>query len=88
MKNKGRIFAKSYQLEDEVIILIQNDGPQIPKEALLSIFKTGFTTKENEERNHGFGLSIVRELVEKYDGRISVTSSEELTEFRIVFKCC
>lgn len=88
MKNKGRIFAKSYQLEDEVIILIQNDGPQIPKEALLSIFKMGFTTKENEERNHGFGLSIVRELVEKYDGRISVTSSEELTEFRIVFKCC
>lgn len=88
MENKGRIFAKSYQLEDEVIILIQNDGPQIPKEALLSIFKMGFTTKENEERNHGFGLSIVRELVEKYDGRISVTSSEELTEFRIVFKCC
>lgn len=88
MNDKGCIFAKSYQLEEEVIILIQNDGPEIPKDALASIFKTGFTTKENKERSHGFGLSIVHELVEKYGGRISVTSSEELTEFRIVFNCC
>lgn len=88
MNDKGCIFAKSYQLEEEVIILIQNDGPEIPKDALASIFKTGFTTKENKERSHGFGLSIVHELVEKYGGRISVTSSKELTEFRIVFNCC
>ncbi|MBE6047129.1 MAG: ATP-binding protein [Clostridium sp.] len=69
------------------MILIQNDGPQIPKDALLNIFKTGFTTKDNTEKGHGFGLSIVKELVEKYDGQISVASSKELTEFRIVFKC-
>jgi len=54
---------------------------------LLNIFKTGFTTKDNTEKGHGFGLSIVKELVEKYDGQISVASSKELTEFRIVFKC-
>ena len=88
MNDRGCIFAKSYQLEDEVIILIQNDGPKIPKDDLISIFKTGFTTKENKEESHGFGLSIVHELVEKYGGKISVTSSEELTEFRIVFNCC
>ena len=87
MQGKGNIFAKSYQLEDQVIILIQNDGPEIPKDMLLNIFKTGFTTKDNTEKGHGFGLSIVKELVEKYDGQISVASSEELTEFRIVFKC-
>ncbi|MBE6047330.1 MAG: ATP-binding protein, partial [Clostridium sp.] len=58
-----------------------------PKDVLLDIFKTGFTTKDNTEKGHGFGLSIVKELVEKYDGHINVASSEELTEFRIVFEC-
>jgi len=86
MEGQGNIFAKSYQLEEEVIILIQNDGPEIPKDVLLNIFKTGFTTKNNTEKRHGFGLSIVKELVERYDGQINVASSEELTEFRIIFK--
>jgi len=87
MEGQGNIFAKAYQLEEKVIILIQNDGPEIPKDVLLDIFKTGFTTKDNTEKGHGFGLSIVKELVERYDGQINVASSEELTEFRIVFKC-
>jgi len=87
MEGKGNIFAKSYQLEDKVIILIQNDGPEIPKSILLDIFKTGFTTKDNTEKGHGFGLSIVKELVKKYNGHINVASSKELTEFRIVFEC-
>ncbi|MBE6048631.1 MAG: GHKL domain-containing protein [Clostridium sp.] len=87
MEGQGNIFAKAYQLEDQVIILIQNDGPEIPQSALLNIFETGFTTKDNIEKGHGFGLSIVKELVEKYNGHINVASSKELTEFRIVFEC-
>ena len=66
--------------------MIQNDGPEIPQDYLLKIFETGFTTKSNSEKGHGYGLSIVKELIEKNHGKINVRSSSELTEFRITFK--
>ena len=31
---------------------------------LRNIFKEGFTTKDNSDKSHGYGLSIVKELVE------------------------
>lgn len=86
MSNNGNIYIKSYELEGEIIIMIQNDGPEIPQDYLLKIFETGFTTKNNSEKGHGYGLSIVKELIEKNHGKINVRSSSELTEFRITFK--
>lgn len=86
MGGKGNIFIRSYELEEEIIIMIQNDGPEIPQDYLLKIFETGFTTKNNSEKGHGYGLGIVKELIEKNHGKINVRSSPELTEFRIIFK--
>uniref|UniRef100_UPI0039E768E9 ATP-binding protein n=1 Tax=Clostridium perfringens TaxID=1502 RepID=UPI0039E768E9 len=40
-------------------------------------------TKENKESNNGFGLAIVKELVESYNGKIQVSSTDEFTEFTI-----
>ena len=62
---------------------IQNNGPEIPDKILNKIFDSGFTTKENKESNNGFGLAIVKELVESYNGKIQVSSTDEFTEFTI-----
>ena len=48
-------------------------------------YDVGFTTKENNDMSHGYGLSIVKELVEKNNGKITVKSTEEKTSFKICF---
>ncbi|MBE6070599.1 MAG: sensor histidine kinase [Clostridium butyricum] len=84
MKGRGIITAEVYEYMKNVVIKIENDGPKIQDENLKQIFDAGFTTKNNKDGNHGFGLSIVKELVESYNGSISVKSSDKSTEFKIM----
>lgn len=85
MDGQGTIIVKAYELMNKVIIELQNNGPKIPDENIEFIFQAGYTTKKNNDRSHGYGLSIVKELVEKNDGKITVKSTEENTMFKICF---
>lgn len=60
------------------IFKVANNGPVIPEAIRESIFQMGFTTKDE---GHGSGLSIVIEIMEKYDGIISVESEPFSTCF-------
>lgn len=84
MKGEGIIIAKVYEEVENIVIKIENNGPKINDKFLDKIFESGFTTKENNEKSHGFGLSIVKELIEKYNGKISLKSSDISTEFKII----
>lgn len=84
MKEEGIIIAKSYEYLGNAIIKIENNGPKIEEHHLADIFKMGFTTKNNADKNHGYGLSIVKELVERHNGKIHVKSTDIATEFKIV----
>ena len=81
---KGIITVKSYKKKKNIFLTIRNNGPKIAEENLENIFKEGFTTKVKDNDDHGFGLNIVKELVEKNNGYIRVESNEEFTEFTIV----
>ena len=83
MKNKGTIIAKSYEDLNNVIITIENDGEKIPEEIIDKIFEAGFTTKKNNNKNHGYGLNIVKDLIENQNGNIFVESNEDVTKFTI-----
>lgn len=85
MDGQGIIVTETYDTLKHTIIKIENNGPKIPEKDLYNIFNQGFTTKDNKDRSHGFGLSIVKELVEKYNGRITVKSTEASTEFKVIF---
>ena len=85
MKSRGVITIRTYYEINKFVIKIQNNGPKIEENIINKIFEPGFSTKKDEEKNHGFGLAIVKEIVEKYDGNISVSSSEKLTEFIMKF---
>ncbi|WP_027634607.1 sensor histidine kinase [Clostridium hydrogeniformans] len=63
--------------------LISNNGPKISEEQSRKIFNTGFTTKG--EKGTGMGLSIVRDIVEEYNGEISFFSDEVITTFKGFF---
>ncbi|MDO5516368.1 MAG: ATP-binding protein [Clostridium sp.] len=83
----GIINAETYKEEDKIIIIIENNGPKIDEEHIKRIFQAGFTTKDNNDKSHGYGLNIVKELVEKNQGNIGVESSDLSTAFKIVLPC-
>lgn len=83
MNGTGIIEIETYCSLDFNIIKIKNDGPKIKEDIIDKIFQTGFSTKENKNKDNGFGLSIVKELVEKNNGVIEVESNDEFTEFII-----
>ena len=59
---------------------ISNNGPVIPQEHWDRIFETGFTTKIRDGEG-GMGLSICRNIISKYNGKIWVISDEVETVF-------
>lgn len=66
---------------EEYLISIYNNGPRIPEEQLIEIFREGYTTKSEE--GHGMGLFIVRSILEKIGGKVEVNSKEGKTCFDI-----
>ncbi len=84
MKGEGIIIAKSYEYLGNTVIKIENNGPKIEENYLTDIFKMGFTTKDNTDKSHGYGLSIVKDLVESHNGKIHVKSTDTSTQFKIV----
>ncbi len=69
---------------DYIRVSISNNGPEIPVEIREKIFQPNFTTKKlGLDFGLGLGLSIVRRVVDSYNGTIELTSSPELTTFTI-----
>ena len=63
-------------------LCVENNGPEIPAKLREDIFLPGFSTKG---AGRGSGLSIVRELVEKYGGELRLESTADHTRFSLNF---
>ncbi len=81
VKRDRRITISCTFENEEILIRIANNGPEISEEALEAIFEPFYTTKE---LGTGIGLYICRKLVEKHEGSISCTSSVDETAFTVV----
>ena len=71
IKEEGSVTIDTEEFKDKIDIKIIDTGSGIPKDKLKKIFEPFFTTKA---KGSGFGLSIVRELVWRNNGTISVDS--------------
>lgn len=85
----GKIFINSYTKDKKVFIEVADTGIGIPKEARNKIFEPFYTVPKDYSKDHGgtgLGLSLVKELIEKQKGRISLLDTEEKgTTFLISF---
>ena len=81
----GTITIRAFQRDGQVRIEIADTGRGIPAEKLGKIYDPFFTTKE-PGKGTGLGLFIVRQIVERNKGRISVESAVgEGTKFFLDF---
>jgi len=59
---------------DRISVLhVADDGPGIPEAERSAAFESGYSTAEGET---GFGLAIVREVVDAHGWEIDVTDAE------------
>lgn len=83
-KENRSIEVYCEEKNDEYIFRVINSGSVISKEELTKIFIPGYSTKSGEKTQvRGQGLYIVKQIVEKYNGRIIVDSLNGKTSFEV-----
>lgn len=79
-----RIDISMEQNADILALLIEDNGSGIKKEDLPHLYKKGFT--KNKRNGMGYGLYLIKQIVDKGEGEIMVWSEEEKgTAFTITF---
>lgn len=76
----SKISVRYAVTEDEVQLIVSDNGPGIP-EAIMQALFTPFNT--SKDRGLGLGLVICHDIVAEYGGRIEVESSSAGTEFTV-----
>jgi signal transduction histidine kinase len=84
MSKSPLLKVSSVCFEDFVHIVIEYNGPGIPKENLDKIFQPFFTTKKKSQGT-GLGLSISKNIIESHKGELYIDSEEgQFTRFTIL----
>ncbi|MCB1548992.1 MAG: stimulus-sensing domain-containing protein [Hyphomicrobiaceae bacterium] len=70
----GTVTVRLRRIGDEIEIAVEDEGPGIPEDRLAKVFERFYTdrpaTESKHGKNSGLGLSISREIVLAYRGRI------------------
>ncbi len=72
----GEVRVRGVAEEGRVVLLVEDNGPGFPPEALPRLFEAFFTTKA-VDKGTGLGLSISRELVERFGGTLRAENRPE-----------
>ncbi len=70
----GTVRVVCRRLRSEIEIVVDDDGPGVPAEAVEKIFERFYTHRPDQDfgQNSGLGLSISKHIIEAHDGRIWV----------------
>jgi signal transduction histidine kinase len=77
----GSVWIGIERQDQEAVIKVKDSGIGIPPEAMPHIFEEFFrapNAKELEFEGTGLGLTIVKDLVARYGGRIAIQSQPEI----------
>ncbi|MEO5332573.1 MAG: PAS domain S-box protein [Magnetococcus sp. YQC-5] len=85
LEQNRTIQVNAEQHDTQLRVLIQDNGPGIPKSVREEIFQPFFTTK-GPTRGTGLGLSIVKGIIENHQGQITILDHEPPgATFELVF---
>lgn len=85
IEKEGEINISTSNYDNKVLVEIKDNGIGIDEKNISNIFEENFSTKE--KNNSGVGLSIVKNIVDKYEGNIFVESKiNQGTVFKLLFK--
>ena len=79
-----RIIVNAQKEKNEIKIEVKNEGEPIPIEEQEKIFERFYRidkARNRNEKRYGLGLSIAKEIVEKYNGTIKANSKDGFTSF-------
>ena len=79
----GHVTVRASRERERVLVRIIDDGPGVPKNIQNRIFDPFFTTK-GVGQGTGLGLDIVRRLLQRQDGDITLESVPGHTEFQVL----
>ena len=82
LDGQGEIAIETDEVADGVVVRVIDDGPGIPVEVHPRLFEPFFTTKPRGEGS-GLGLSIVRRILDRHGGKITVDSLPGRTCFEV-----
>ncbi|SHH36062.1 hybrid sensor histidine kinase/response regulator [Tepidibacter thalassicus] len=74
MPNGGEIYVRTYNVENNIFVEIEDTGEGIPKSILPRIFDPFFSTKG--VNGNGIGLSVSYKIIKDHGGTIEVESEE------------
>jgi signal transduction histidine kinase len=78
----GHVTVSAARERERVLVSVVDDGPGVPDNIKHRIFDPFFTTKGVGEGT-GLGLDIVRRLLQRHEGDISLESVPGRTEFQV-----
>jgi PAS domain S-box-containing protein len=73
MPEGGQLTIKAYHKDNQIFIVVEDNGVGIPEKIKSKLFDPMFTTKA---KGQGLGLAVVKRLVEAQGGTISFESQE------------
>ncbi|MHA1851759.1 MAG: sensor histidine kinase, partial [Candidatus Thorarchaeota archaeon] len=79
----SKIEVRLEERSGNYCIIVQNDGKEIPEVIRSKVFQKGFTTSRSGQ---GFGLTIVKRIVDAHDWTIQLSSTGKTT-FEILIPC-
>ena len=68
------VQVKEHSVTNSIEIFLFNEAEAIPEYALKRVFETYFSLPRphNQQRSTGIGLSIVQQIIQQHQGKISI----------------
>lgn len=86
---KSTITISLKENQNHLELLVQNKGEPIPKGEEEKIFERFYRldkSRNRREGRYGLGLAIAKNIVGAHHGKITASSSNNLTTFKVLFK--
>lgn len=82
-KNAKNLVSFTAVVTDRLTIRVEDDGPGVPEDKINELLKRG-TRIDESTLGHGLGLSIVKDAVDHYHGRLEMGRSQKYGGFMIM----